>query len=107
MGVGGGMRWYDDGLIGSAWFSPASAEGKDWAYLKEEGVRVYIMRGTKELLYDEGGALAKGMKEGGVDVKLRDVSSTWSRSRELRLMYCIPSGYRRAACRTSLEFHRI
>jgi hypothetical protein len=68
------MRWYDDSLIESVWFSPALGEGKDWLYLKEEGVRVYVMRGTKELLFDEGGALAKGMKEGGVEVVLRDVS---------------------------------
>ena len=78
--MAGGMRWYDDSLISSVWFSPALAKGKDWLYLKEEGVRVFVMRGTKELLYDEGGALARGMKEGGVEVQLRDVS-TMSRLR--------------------------
>jgi hypothetical protein len=35
---------------------------------------VYIQTGTAELLYSEDLQLAKGMKEEGVDVRLREVS---------------------------------
>jgi acetyl esterase/lipase len=37
------------------------------------GVKVYVQTGTAEILYDEDLALARGMKEEGVDVRLREV----------------------------------
>lgn len=68
------MRHYPADMIRSTWYSPALATPDQWAYLVNNNVRVYVMRGTKELLADEIAAVVEGMKAAKVDVQLRDVS---------------------------------
>ena len=69
------LRHYTPQAASSPWFSPALVEPKGWTYLKVAGTKVYIMRGTKELLADEIAAFAKTLQEAGVDAFCRDVSA--------------------------------
>lgn len=55
------------------YFSPALAPSGGFDYLAKEGVRVYVMLGTREGLADECRALARSLRRDGVDVKLREV----------------------------------
>jgi acetyl esterase/lipase len=77
--IDSGMRWFELEARKSVWFSPALGSGADWEYLRDGGVRVYVMRGGKEILFDEIGVLVEGMKAAGVDVTLRDVSALLGR----------------------------
>lgn len=74
LAIPSGTRYYTRESLRSVWFSPALASPGDWAFLKEGDVKVYIMRGTKELLAGEVEAVALGMKNDAVEVYLRDVS---------------------------------
>ncbi len=61
--------------IATPYFSPSlpSIDGSPrFSHLKN--TRVYIQTGTAELLYTEDLQLTKGMKDEGIDVRLREVS---------------------------------
>lgn len=63
--------------LASPYFSPSlpAADGSQrFGHLKRGGVKVYIQTGTAEILYDEDVQLARGMRDEGVDVRLREVS---------------------------------
>ena len=69
------MRHYTpEAIAEDPYFCPAKATASDWAYLKNESVKVYVMVGTEEILRDDGLGIVRGMKEAGVDVTLREVS---------------------------------
>jgi hypothetical protein len=74
LAIEAGMRHYTLASRRDAWFSPCLASTDDWRYLAKAEVEAYLMRGTKEMLSDEVGMVAKAMKEAGVKVTLRDVS---------------------------------
>jgi len=68
------LRYYTpEAIATNPYFCPARADAKDWLYLKDNRVKVYIMVGTKEILRDDGLGIVKGMKEAGVDVFHREV----------------------------------
>lgn len=74
LSVPSGMRHYTMNTRWSCWFSPALASVQEWEYLKEAGVKVYIMRGSKEMLRDEIKAVEWRMRGAGVSVFSREVS---------------------------------
>ncbi|KAI5448890.1 hypothetical protein NCC49_006028 [Naganishia albida] len=62
--------------LASPYFSPSlpAADGSPrFGHLKRGGVKVYIQTGTAEILYDEDVQLARGMRDEGVDVRLREL----------------------------------
>lgn len=72
--VNSAMRYFIPAALKTEWFSPANAESKSWSYLGEEGVKVYIQYGGRELFRDEIVALAERMKGAEVETILREVS---------------------------------
>lgn len=74
------VRHYKREALSNPYFAPAKAGPSDWTYLVSKTVKVYIMVGTKEILMDDGMAIARGMKEAGVQVTLREVSRVDSRA---------------------------
>lgn len=76
-GLDSHTRHFHEHLAANPYFSPALATEKPrFQHLVKSGVKVYIQTGTAEILYDEDVALFKGMREEGVDVRLREVSCT-------------------------------
>ncbi|WWD19495.1 hypothetical protein CI109_103956 [Kwoniella shandongensis] len=67
-------RWYKPSAVESWWFSPARVKEptEHWEYLKDEGVKVYMQYGGRELMRDEIVTLGRGMKTAGVDVSVRE-----------------------------------
>ena len=70
------MRWFKPEAMNELYFNPVLGKARDWKYLANEGVKVYMMVGTKELFADEVYAVGKAMKEAaGAEVQVRGVSS--------------------------------
>ncbi|KAK8853083.1 hypothetical protein IAR55_003784 [Kwoniella newhampshirensis] len=71
-------RWYHPSWLereeGLAYFSPARVRDPEvhWRYLKEQGVKVYMQYGGRELFRDEIVTLGEGMRNAGVDVVVRE-----------------------------------
>jgi acetyl esterase/lipase len=72
--VGSAMRWYIPQAMNEGYFTPAMAGAEAWRWLRGNGVRVYIMFGTRELLEDEIRKMAGDMKAAGAEVRIREVS---------------------------------
>ncbi|OWZ36297.1 hypothetical protein C356_04775 [Cryptococcus neoformans c45] len=72
--VNSAMRYFIPAALKTEWFSPANAESKSWSYLGEEGVKVYIQYGGRELFRDEIVALAERMKGAEVETILRELN---------------------------------
>ena len=69
-------RWYKPEAVKQVEFSPALHGKEAWAFLADADVKVYAYYGSRELFRDEVVKLAGDMKAAGVDVRLREVSST-------------------------------
>lgn len=63
------------GHLRDPYLSPAFATNDDhWRRLEKAGVIVHVDVGTDEVLFDEVTALAKNMKDSGLNVQFREVS---------------------------------
>ena len=68
------MRWYTPEALKDAYFSPALHGKEAWTYLSDEGTKVWVVYGTRELFVDEDRAMIKAMEAAGVDVTVVEVS---------------------------------
>ncbi|WVQ67175.1 uncharacterized protein L199_005370 [Kwoniella botswanensis] len=64
-------RYLTPEFLGSGYASPAKMVSGGWKYLSEEGTKVYVHYGGRELFRDEIEDLGRGMKRDGVDVRMR------------------------------------
>jgi len=74
LAVRSAVRWYKPDAWGESYFSPSRAGREEWKYLEEEGVKVYVMCGGRDLFVDEIRGMVGVIKGAGVDVRLREVS---------------------------------
>lgn len=68
------MRWYTSQAMDEAYFTPAKAGKAAWTWLGDNGVRVYVMFGTRELFEDEIRKMIRDMQAAGAEVRVREVS---------------------------------
>jgi acetyl esterase/lipase len=72
-------RHYTLEAVDGPYFAPVKATVNEWKYLKDHGIKVYVHAGDLEILIDEIRITVAGMKNGGVDVTLVEVSRVFER----------------------------